>query len=86
MSLAELKKLAGNKKLILGTDRVLKAMKKGEVKKVFLASNCLKSVRETVEAHAKLFGAEVSILDTNNDDLGVAVKKPFAVSVVALLK
>jgi large subunit ribosomal protein L30e len=86
MTVAEVKKLVGNKKLLIGTDRALAALRKDEVKKVFLASNCLKSVKEDVEHYAKLTGVEVSQLDVANDELGVLVKKPFSVSVLALLK
>ena len=86
MTVAEVKKLVGNKKLIIGTDRTLTALRKDEVKKVFMASNCPKGVRSDVEHYAKLTNVEVALLDIPNDELGVVVKKPFSVSVIALLK
>lgn len=86
MSLAELKKLVENKKLLLGTDRTMKEMKMGKVKKIFLASNCKKEIKEDILHDAKQAGVEVSQLDVNNEELGVVVKKPFAVSVICLLK
>lgn len=86
MSLTELKKLVGNKKLVVGSNKTLKELKKGNVKSVFLASNCPKDLKSEIETNAKMEKAEVSILETNNEELGVVVKKPFAVSVVSFLK
>ncbi len=86
MTVAELKKLAGDKKLIIGTDRTLKALKKGNLKKVFLASNCEASAKSDIENNAKMTKVEVSQLDISNEDLGVVVKKPFSVSVIGLAK
>jgi len=86
MSLDELKKVVGNKKLLIGADRTLKNLKKNELKEIFLAVNCSKSVKEEVEAHAKMSGVKVSELKITNDEMGVIVKKPFAVSVASLQK
>jgi ribosomal protein L30E len=86
MTVAELKKLVGNSKLILGMQRTLKEVKRGNVKTVFLAKNCSKEMKESIEVNAKMSKTEVSQLDITNDDMGVAVKKPFAVSVACLLK
>ena len=86
MSLAELKKLVGDKKLIIGTDRTMKELTKGGLKEIFLSSNCSKETKENIETHAGMFKVKVSTVDITNDDMGVLVKKPFAVSVVSLLK
>ena len=86
MTLGELRKNVGNKKLLVGLDRTLKELKKGNLKEVFLASNVSKKMLDDVEHHAKMFGTKVSKLDITNDEMGVVVKKPFAVSVVCLLK
>ena len=86
MTLAELRKHVESKKLLVGSDRTMKELKKGNLKEVFLASNVSKTMKEDVEHHAKMFGTKVSKLDITNDEMGVVVKKPFAVSVVSLLK
>lgn len=86
MSLAELKKLVGNKKLILGTDRTLKNLKKNELKEIFLSSNAAKNAKEDVEVISKKFGVKVSQLEITSDEMGVVVKKPFSVSVASLQK
>jgi large subunit ribosomal protein L30e len=86
MSLAELKKQVGNKKLIAGTSRAIKELKKGNVKIIFLSSNCPKEIKSELEINAKMEKAEVSSLGINSEELGVIIKKPFSVSVVSLLK
>lgn len=86
MTIAELKKNIGNKKLILGRDRTIKLMKKGEVKDVFLAANCSDEINDDINSLAKKFNIKVSQLKITNEEVGVAVKKPFAVSVACLLK
>ncbi|MEK6886382.1 MAG: ribosomal L7Ae/L30e/S12e/Gadd45 family protein [Nanoarchaeota archaeon] len=86
MSLAELKKHVGNKKLLLGTDRTLKNLKKGELKEVFLSSNVAENLKDDIETISKKFGVKVYNLDITSDEMGVVVKKPFSVSVASLQK
>lgn len=86
MSIAELKKLVGNKKLIAGTNKTIKELKKGNVKTIFISSNCPKDIKEELSINAKMEKAEISALDVDSEELGVVIKKPFAVSVVSLLK
>lgn len=86
MALADVKKIIKDKKLAIGTDQTMKNLKQGKVKKVYLSANCPKNVKEDVEHYAKKFGSEVEVLDVRNDELGVACKKPFSISVLSLLK
>mgnify|MGYP001317621424 CR=1 FL=1 len=53
MTLAELKKHVGTKSLVLGMDRAIKNMKKGNLKEIFLASNVSKEMKEDIETVAK---------------------------------
>ncbi len=86
MTVAEVKKLVGNKKLIVGAERTIKELKRGQLKKIFISSNCSEGARETIEINARLFKVEVSHLDVSNEELGIIMKKPFAVSVISLLQ
>ncbi|MFC1728674.1 ribosomal L7Ae/L30e/S12e/Gadd45 family protein [Nanoarchaeota archaeon] len=86
MPLADLKELIGDKKLLIGSETTLKNLKKSAVKKIFLSANCAKNVKEEIEEYSKMFGAEVEVLKVKNDELGVACKKPFSISVLSLLK
>ncbi len=82
----ELKKLLGSEKLIIGKDRTLKLLKKGELSKVFLASNVDPLVLEDVERYASLNGTEVEVVKLPNDELGTFCKKPFSIAVIGLVK
>lgn len=86
MTLAELKKFVGNKKLILGSGRTIKLLKKGELKEIFLSSNMSKASKSAIETHAKMMGVKVSELGITNEEMGVVVKKPFGVSVASIQK
>ncbi len=78
----ELKEALKEKGLVLGRDKTLKKMRAGDIKKVFLASNCPKHIEETVEYYAKLNKVKVSKLEINNKELGIRCKKPFSVMVL----
>ncbi len=86
MTLDEIKKIIKDKKLVIGTEQTIKNLKQGKIKKVYLSSNCPKKVKEDIVHYAKTFGSEVEVLDVRNDELGVACKKPFSISVLSLLK
>ena len=81
---AEIRKLLGSDKLIIGTDRCMKLLRTGELKQVLVASNCQASVREDVEHYSKQTGAEVVVLDVPNEELGVFCKKPFNINVLGI--
>ena len=81
MSIIELKKaLKGD--VIFGTDRVIKKLKLGKLKKVFLAKNCKEEVKEDILYYAKLAKTEVIELKIPNDEVGMVCRKPFSISVL----
>jgi len=81
---AEIRKLLGSGKLVIGTDRCLKLLRQGKLKKVMLASNCNAIVVEDVQRYSGQTGAEVVVLDVPNEELGVFCKKPFHISVLGI--
>lgn len=83
MSLVELKKALKEKKLIFGTERTLKNLKRGKISKVFLASNCKEDVKKDVKYYAGLSKAEVFQLRQSNEEVAAICKKPFLVSIVS---
>lgn len=83
---AEIKKMLKAGNLIIGTERSVKGLKSGKVQKVLLSSNCPAGVEKDISYYAGLSGAEFHKLDYPNDELGVICKKPFSISVLALLK
>ncbi|MBI1969338.1 ribosomal L7Ae/L30e/S12e/Gadd45 family protein [Candidatus Woesearchaeota archaeon] len=86
MAVAELRKLVGTPRLVLGTARTIKALRLGKLEKVFLSENVPAGVKEDIVHYAKLAKAIVEQLNVPNEDLGAMCKKPFFVSVVGVLK
>ena len=86
MSIADIKKLLKTDKLIIGTDRVIKGLRKGELTTVYLSSNCPDSVRKEIDHYSKLTEAKVEELKEPNDELGAVCKKPFSISLLGVLK
>lgn len=82
----EIRKMLGSDKLILGSERVLKAVRKGGVVKVVLASNAPDALKAQLEQYRKL-GAPFHIEDAGmpNDELGTLCKKPYSIAALAIL-
>ena len=78
----EIKKLVATPKAIVGTDKTLKAMRSGNLTKIFLAKNVKDSTRKDIEAYSKVENIEVIQLILGNDELGTICKKPFSISVL----
>jgi len=81
----EIRKLLGSDKLIIGTDRVLKSVRKGEAAKVILASNAPDALQEQLKKFKELgAGFELEEAGVPNDELGTLCKKPFSIAVIAI--
>ena len=83
---AEIKKMLKTGNLILGTERAMKNLRLGKIEKVMVSLNCPAKVEKDIGYYAGLAGAEVQKLDYQNDELGVICKKPFSISVLAVVK
>ena len=83
---AELRKLFDGGKLILGNDRTLKRLRKGELSKVFVASNCAEHAKETVRYYAELGKVPFEELGIDDSEIGVVCKKQFSIAVFGVLK
>ena len=71
-----------SEKIIYGEERILKLLKSGKIKTVFLASNVKKNVEDEVDNLAKLSKVEIIKLTIPNNEVGVICKKPFSISVL----
>ena len=83
---AEIKKILKAGNVIIGTERTIKSLKLGKVQKVLMSSNCPSNVEKDISYYANLTGTEFHKLDFPNDELSVICKKPFAISVLGILK
>ena len=63
---------------LFGLEVTIKKLKKGELKKIYISSNC--KDKESIRSYAKKTGAELTELEQNNVELGVLCKKPFSIS------
>lgn len=82
----EIKKLLGNEKLVIGLKRTLKNLRKSDVEKVFLASDCPEGIIEDINYYGSFSDVNIEKLSIPCDELGSVCKKPFHVTVVCILK
>jgi large subunit ribosomal protein L30e len=83
---ALIRKLVGTPKLVIGTERTIKALKLGRIEKIYLASNCVEDVERDIQHYGKLSKASVLKLNYPNDELGMLCKKPFSISIIGIIK
>ena len=86
MPLSEIKRNLKTSRLVIGTNIALKQLKLGRLSKIFLSSNCPPSLKKDVAYYCGLGACAVESLDVPNEELGIACKKPFPVSVVGIFK
>lgn len=86
ISSADIKKMMKAGNVVIGTEKTMKSLRLGRIQKVFLSSNCPQKIEKDINYYAGLVGAEALKLEYPNDELGVICKKPFSISVLALLK
>jgi large subunit ribosomal protein L30e len=72
-------------KVILGSDKSLKALKLGHAKLVILTSNCSDAVRADIEHYSKLANIPIHVYQGDSAELGLVCGKPFLVSVITVL-
>ena len=82
----EIKKMLKAGNLAIGTEKAMKNLKLGRAEKVLLSANCPAKVESDISYYAGLGNAELHKLTYQNDELGVICKKPFSISVLAVLK
>jgi large subunit ribosomal protein L30e len=80
MSLDNLKKVIKGKKLIIGTERTLKALKQGTIKEVFVSKNCPENLKKQIKKYGEISGILISELEETNEEIGTLCKKPFSVN------
>ncbi len=84
--LSEIRKLLLAGKLVVGAKQALAGLRKGTIVRVFVASNCEKNIRKSLERYVGL--SKIELVDTGipNDELGILCKKQFAISVLGVSK
>ena len=72
-------------KVVIGTEKSLKAIKRGQAKLVIVASNCSRDVMDDIKHYSKLAGIQFRVFDEDSTALGLACGKPFSVNVLAVV-
>jgi ribosomal protein L30E len=85
-TITEIKELIKNKKFILGYESVIKALRKNQLVKVYLALNCKDSYEEKVRYVSEFNKIELQKIKLTNTELGRVFQKPYAISFVGSLK
>ncbi|MBW2963218.1 ribosomal L7Ae/L30e/S12e/Gadd45 family protein [Candidatus Woesearchaeota archaeon] len=81
---AALKKSLNEGKVVIGTQQVVKLLKQGKLKRIYLSSNCPAEVIADLEHYSKLAKTEIVKLSQSNEELGTFCKKPFSISVLGV--
>ena len=85
-ALKEIKSIIKTDKIIIGTDCVIKGLRKGVFKIIYHASNTHEDVIADLKHYGKLSSTDIVALEIPNDELGVVCQKPFSISVLGILK
>lgn len=82
----ELSRAVTSGKVLIGTGRSLKAVRRGEAKLVIVASNCPRDVFSDFDRYTKMAGMLLHVFEKDSRELGLACGKPFTVNVVAIVE
>jgi ribosomal protein L30E len=69
---------------IIGSDRVLKALRLGGIKKAYTASNIPALKMKEAQTAAKATGIELEQLELSAGEIGVLCKKPFNILLLGI--
>ena len=78
------KVLKSKKNFVFGKSRIIKFLRDGKLEEVFIAANFPE--KQKIKNLAGLTETPVNILKQTNDELGALCKKPFAISIIGLIK
>lgn len=84
--LEALKAALAKNSVLLGSRSVLKALKTGNPKIVFMASNCPERIKGDIASSAKISGAALERFEGTAKQLGIFCGKPFAVASLAVMQ
>lgn len=74
------------KGLVIGNEAVLRNLRIGGLKEVFLAANCPELMKQKIKLHADFAKVPVLELEQTSEEMGALCKKPFAIAVAAIKK
>ncbi|MHC1605300.1 MAG: 50S ribosomal protein L30e [Candidatus Methanofastidiosia archaeon] len=81
----EIRKTIDTGKVILGTDKSLRALISNEAKLIIYSANCKQETKGDLKHYAKLANVPIKEFKGTGVDLGMMCGKPFVVSMIAIL-
>ncbi len=84
MNRKEIQKLLAEDQLILGTRETEKALRRGELQKILLASNIPENLKERFLFYKEQGYVDVEVLNLDSEELGITCKRPFTILVVGV--
>ena len=75
-----------NKKLIIGQNSILKALRKKSLNKVFVASNISKIMYDELKHYCNITKTEIEQLKISNEEFGILCKKQYLISSIGIAK
>jgi ribosomal protein L30E len=85
-TIEQLKKLAEEKKIIFGSSDTIRKLKKGKIKKVFLASNIPTIIEEDIKHNASIDKIDIEKTTLANDELSMVFKRIHPLLAIGVLK
>ncbi|MCB9359314.1 ribosomal L7Ae/L30e/S12e/Gadd45 family protein [Candidatus Woesearchaeota archaeon] len=82
----ELKKLAQKETIVFGSNEVLRKLKRGQIKKIFLASNVPADIEEDIRHNAGIAKVEIEVVGMPNDEFGMVFKRVHPVLTMGIAK
>ena len=83
MSLEALRNAVKSEKITLGAKEVLRKLREGEVKKVFLANTCSPKVRNEIKRQALTKKVEIIELTIPSSEVALICKKNYPISILS---
>ncbi len=80
----EIKKNLNTDKMLIGTNETLRALRRGKISKVFVASNCEPETKHALEHYTEMQKIPLVELEVPNKEIGVVCRKQFSISVIGL--
>ncbi|MHC1598943.1 MAG: 50S ribosomal protein L30e [Candidatus Methanofastidiosia archaeon] len=80
----EIRKAIDTGKVVLGTDRSIKALKAGDSKLIIYAANTKKETKEDLQHYAKISNVPILEYKGTGVDIGMVCGKPFIVSMLSI--
>ncbi len=73
-------------KIIVGSERTLKAIQDGKIKEVFISSNFPENKISEIENAAEVWEFKINKLKISSEELGARCRRPHSVIMLGLIK